>query len=103
MTLESLFEAHVAAGFDPAAFWDLSLREYGAAMRGARARMQAEHDARAWLAWHVEALRRCRSLPSFRSFLGGRTGPEAPQPPEEMQAMFDTVAAAWAGGPGTAR
>ncbi|PTW39249.1 hypothetical protein [Rhodovulum kholense] len=69
-------------------------------MRGARARLRAEHEARAWLAWHVEALHRCRSLPSFRSFLGGRTGPGAPQPAAEMQAMFDTVATAWARGPG---
>ncbi|BAQ68780.1 hypothetical protein [Rhodovulum sulfidophilum] len=99
MTLESLFEAHVAAGFDPAAFQDLSLKEYGLAMRGARARIRAEHEARAWLAWHVEALRRCPSLPSFRSFLGGRSGPEAAQPATEMQAMFDTVATAWARSP----
>ncbi|OLS48917.1 hypothetical protein [Rhodovulum sulfidophilum] len=63
------------------------------------ARIRAEQEARAWLAWHVEALRRCPSLPSFRSFLGGRSGPEAAQPATEMQAMFDTVATAWARSP----
>lgn len=39
---------------------------------GAAARLRREQDGRAWLAWHVEALRRVKKLPRLESMLAKR-------------------------------
>ncbi|WP_088648228.1 hypothetical protein [Marinibacterium profundimaris] len=87
----------MAAGLDPALFWALTLREYHAHMMGARDRIKAEQDGRAWLAWHAEALHRQEKLPSFRAFLGG--GDRGPQSAADLQTMFDVMAAQWGAKP----
>lgn len=87
----------MAAGFAPAGFGELSLREYHAHMTGARDRLKAEQEARAWSVWHSAALRRMEKLPSFREFTRG--GDRGPQDAQEQQAMFDMLAAAWGAAP----
>ncbi|WP_417723954.1 hypothetical protein [Salipiger sp.] len=90
---------YVAAGFDPGGFWSLSLREYQVHMRAARVRAEAEQEARAWSAWHAEALRRQKDLPAFRDFVKGKADP--PQSPDEQQAFFDLLTGAWGAVPAT--
>uniref|UniRef100_UPI000EB4EE06 hypothetical protein n=2 Tax=Chachezhania antarctica TaxID=2340860 RepID=UPI000EB4EE06 len=92
-----LLAAYVSAGLDPAHFWSLTLREFNAHMKGARARLRQEQDGRAWLAWHAEALARQKTLPGFRAFVGG--GDRGPQSSDDLQAMFEMIAAQWGAKP----
>ena len=52
-------------------FWRLTYRETQAVIDGAAKRLNREHDARAWLAWHIEALHRTKKLPELKSLLHG--------------------------------
>jgi hypothetical protein len=45
------------------AFWRQTPRSLAIAMIAARRRAEGEHNARAWLAWHVAALSRMPRLP----------------------------------------
>lgn len=87
--------SYAAAGFDPAAFWHLTPRLYLAHMRGASDRLEREHRDRAWLAWHVEALHRQKTLPDAEKFILGKAGKPGRQSPEIVQAMGMALAAAW--------
>ena len=69
-----MLRAYVSAGFPPGDFWGLTPRLYLAHMRGAEARFDREHKNDAWLAWHVEALRRSEKLPPFDKFVEGKAG-----------------------------
>ncbi len=90
-----MLRAYVSAGFDPAAFWELSPRLYLIQMQGARKRLEAEHENRAWLAWHVEALRRCEKMPDLQKFVAGKAAQPKTQSPEVLQAMCNALATAW--------
>lgn len=69
-----MLRAYVSAGFPPGDFWGLTPRLYLAHMRGAEARFEREHRNDAWLAWHIEGLRRTEKLPAFEAFIDGKAG-----------------------------
>jgi hypothetical protein len=69
-----MMRAYVAAGLNPDGFWKLTPRLYLAQMRGASDRMDGEQRDRAWLAWHVEALSRQKTLPDAAKFIAGDAG-----------------------------
>lgn len=56
-------------------------------MKGAAARLTAEQDGRAWLAWHIEALARTKKLPSLKDMQSGRPRAKRKMTPEEMISM----------------
>jgi hypothetical protein len=64
-------------------------------MRGAGKRIEREHQERAWLAWHVAALERQKTLPDFKNFAGVHRRPGQTQTPEVLEAMGKALASAW--------
>lgn len=66
-------------------------------MQAAGDRLQREQRARAWLAWHTEALARTKRLPDFDKFAGGAPRPER-QSQEDLNMHLRMLAAAWSGG-----
>jgi len=50
-------------------FWRLTYRETQAVIDGAANRFRREHDDRAWLAWHIEALHRSKRLPKLKTLM----------------------------------
>lgn len=50
-------------------FWSLTLRVIGVILDASVSRMHKEHNDRAWLAWHIEALARQKKLPKLKSLL----------------------------------
>ena len=85
----------MAAGFGPGEFWALSPKLYVEQMQGARERVEREQRGRAWLAWHIEALARSKTLPAGEKFIAGVPACAPAQTPEIQQAMFDALARAW--------
>jgi len=83
---------------DPESFWHITPREMVARLDGARRRLAAEQDGRAWLAWHVAALSRQSKLPDLASLLA-RDEPSAPQTPAEQEVSIDQLFLAWGGDP----
>ena len=61
-------------------------------MRSAEMRAEREHNARAWLAWHVEALRRMKRMPRLANMLVKSKRRRGPQSVEQQM----HVMAAWA-------
>ena len=51
--------------------------------------MKGEHNDRAWLAWHIEALARQKKLPRLRELTHG-----APKGPRRGQTMEEQIAIA---------
>ena len=86
---------YVSLGFNPSDFWGLTLRLYLAQTRGALQTIEREQNGRAWTAWTTAALTRCKTMPAFDKFIKKRS---RRQGPEELQAMFDALAASWAKG-----
>lgn len=69
-----------------------------ARLEGARRRLSAEQDGRAWLAWHVAALSRAQKLPD----LGGMFSQQKKQEPQtaaEQEISLDQLFLAWGGDP----
>lgn len=85
-------------GLNPDGFWNLTPREIAARIEGARRRLIAEQDGRAWLAWHVAALSRQTKLPDLETILTQRKQPE-PQGPAEQAVALDALFLAWGGDP----
>jgi hypothetical protein len=56
----------VEAGQDPSLFWRLTLREIRTILDGVAIRLEREHNDRAWLAWHIEALARQKKMPRLK-------------------------------------
>lgn len=50
-------------------FWSLTPREIKAHMDGAMNRLKAEHQGRAWLAWHTAALGRVKKMPKLEKLI----------------------------------
>lgn len=86
---------YIAAGFDPARFWEITPRLYALEMEGAalRRHRQAEDDrARAWMgAW----LGRVEKFPAYDRFVPHRPPVPKRQSPEILQAMFSALAVTW--------
>jgi len=57
-----------------------------ARIEGARRRLAAEQDGRAWLAWHVAALTRAQSLPDLSTLLSRTEKPKEQTLDEQMSA-----------------
>jgi hypothetical protein len=58
-----MLAGYVSLGFDPAAFWGLTLRMYMAHTKGAMQRLEREHGERAWQAWMTAALPLMKKMP----------------------------------------
>lgn len=56
-------------------------------MAGASAKLAREHDANAWVAWHIEALARSKKLPKLADMQSGRPTKRRRMTPEEMISM----------------
>jgi hypothetical protein len=69
-------------------------RQFAAAFEGARKRAEAEHNGRAWLAWHVAALDRQKRLPDLSRL---QVHDHRPQTWQEQMAVCRAIAAAYGG------
>ncbi len=74
-------------GQEPSLFWRLTLREISVILEGATNRRKNDHNDRAWLAWHIEALARQKKLPKLTSLQHGTGKPKRNQTPEEIEAI----------------
>lgn len=75
--------------------------QYRRHFRGMALRRQHEHEARAWLAWHIAAMapERRRHLPSFDSLARGEKTPAEchGQTPEQMREKMKGIVRAFGG------
>lgn len=62
----------IAAGFSEDAFWSKTPRQIWVHHEAHKLRIEREHRARAWLAWHTAAIARMKHLPKLED-LAGRT------------------------------
>ena len=85
-------------GLEPEGFWRITPRELVARLEGARRRLTAEQDGRAWHAWHVAALMRQEKLPDLASLLSS-TEQKPAQTPDEQVIALDELFLAWGGDP----
>lgn len=69
-----------------------------ARLEGARRRLDAEQDDRAWLAWHIAAFSRAAKLPDLESILG-RSETKKLQSPQEQSISMDQLFLGWGGDP----
>ena len=69
-----------------------------ARLDGARRRLEAEQDGRAWMAWHVAALTRAAKLPDLKTLLV-RSETKKQQSPQEQSISMDQLFLAWGGDP----
>jgi len=65
-------------------------------LEAARERIEFEHNARAWAAWHTAALQRSRKMVPLKQLLVGDVRRER-QTPEEKRAILRAIAAAYGG------
>lgn len=77
----------MSAGLDPGQFWRLTIREIEAVLKGVGARLSREHDANAWLAWHIEALARVKKMPKLTDMQTSKPAKRRKMTPEEMISM----------------
>lgn len=91
--------AWVAAGFYPARFWDISLREADREMRGAVNRQKWEANERMSLAWHIVALDRTKTLPKLDTLMIRRNEVRGKKSPEEMLLAMKSIFLAFGGDP----
>ena len=69
-------------------FWRLTLKEIGVILDAQVSRMKHDHNDRAWLVWHIEALARQKKLPKLKDMLVGVTRkPKRRQTAEELIAI----------------
>ncbi len=93
-----LHRVYVAHGLEPESFWHITPREMVARLEGARRRLSAEQDGRAWHAWHVAALSRATKLPDLGSMFA-QEKPQEPQTVEQQEISIDQLFLAWGGDP----
>ncbi|MBP2465901.1 hypothetical protein CN204_17665 [Sinorhizobium meliloti] len=80
----------VESGQDPARFWRLTVREITVILEGCANRLKRQHNERAWLAWHIEALARQTRLPKLKTLLHGAPAGKRRMSPEEIEAVART-------------
>src|SRR5262245_10879615 len=90
---DQLFVDFVAAGYDGAEFWGLTPRELDRYMRAARKRLEREHDANAWLAWHIAGMVRAKKMPKLESLLSRKSGRPRRQSVAEQLHLLEQWAA----------
>jgi hypothetical protein len=66
-------------------FWASTPRQLQMHFDAAVQRARREHQGRAWLAWHVAALYRAKTLPKPESLMGTERKRRAPQPWQEQR------------------
>ena len=91
--------AWVAAGFDPARFWEITPREVDREMAGVVRNREREADERIALAWYIVALDRTKKLPKLETLLPSRTRVRQRQTPEEHLVAMKTIFLAFGGDP----
>ncbi|CAI2936036.1 hypothetical protein [Aminobacter niigataensis] len=70
-------------------FWCLTVREIGAILDGVSNRLKREHNDRAWVVWHIEALSRQKKLPKLKDLLH-----DAPKKSKRRQTVEEQIAIA---------
>jgi hypothetical protein len=93
----ALCSVYVSYGLDPDRFWRITPREMVAHLEGARERLKAEQDGRAWLAWTTAALSRAQKLPDLESIMSPRKA--EPQTTEDLAISIDQMFLAFGGDP----
>lgn len=88
---------YVSYGLDPDRFWRITPREMAVDLEGARTRLQAEQDARAWLAWTTAALIRAQKMPALETLLSPKQA--EPQSEEELAVAVDLLFLGFGGDP----
>lgn len=88
----------MSAGFDPARFWGLTLREAEREFRGLAKIRERETNERLWLAWHIVALDRTEKLPKLETILISSEPPRK-QTGEEMLVVMKSIFLAFGGDP----
>lgn len=91
----------VSAGFDPARFWQITMKEADRELAGAMKRRERESDERMWLAWHIVALDRTQKLPKLQELLSRPTteASKRKQSGPEMLAAMKGIFLAFGGNP----
>lgn len=92
----------MTAGGDPLQFWRSTPREIFAFLRGARRRLEAEHDAQGWLAWHVANLVRTamiapKRMPTLSAFLAQSKAPMKEQQKRMSAEELELAIGYWLG------
>ena len=83
-------KTYVAAGFDPARFFDITPRLMSVEMDGAAERRQHERA----MVWYGAMLPHFKKPPSFDQFVKPKARAKR-QTPDQQQAMLTALAAAW--------
>lgn len=68
-------------------FWRLTLREMHVILKGCGERLDREHNANAWLAWHVAALQRAKKFPPLKEMQIRKHRRVRQKTPDEMIAI----------------
>jgi len=74
----------VEAGCDPARFWAITPAEAAREMRGRASVRRHEQQQIAWLAWHIEALSRCKKMPNLNEMMHPSSRANQRLPDQEM-------------------
>lgn len=63
------------------------MREISVILEGATNRLKREHNDRAWLAWHIEALARQKKLPKLKELLHSEKPSGRKMTPEQLESV----------------
>lgn len=98
---EAMQSAWIAAGLDPARFWDVTVKEVDREIGGMMKARDREANERMWLAWHIVALDRSKKLPKLETLLIKQRSPVRPRPqtPEQKFAAMKAIFLAFGGDP----
>ena len=78
----------MAAGLTEALFWQCTPKQLALHFESIGLKAQREHNARAWLAWHVAALTRAKKFPRLDTLLAKtKTAPRRQTWEEQMVIM----------------
>lgn len=89
----------MAAGLDPARFWDITMREVDREFRAATRMREREANERMWLAWHIVALDRTDRLPKLDTLITKANAPRRRQTGEELLFAMKSIFLAFGGDP----
>lgn len=87
-----MLEGYLVAGLPPGRFWKITPRLYFLEMRGAAARLDREHNERAWAVWHTAYLPLAKRSVKLADMLVGVKPPQ-PKSWEEQLSAWEAYAA----------
>ena len=96
MDWDKLLSSWMELSLDPDRFWRLTPKQIKQEMEARLNVLQREHNERAWVAWHIAALSRQKTLPKL-SKLQVRVGEKARQTPKEIASSLRVILAAHGG------